>query len=251
MPRTYDDLSVIRHDDAEALGRATATRFAEEVRARLATQSSVGVIVQTGGSQRPFYDALEGIELDWSRIDVFHLDEYVGIPSDHPACFGRWIRERVVERFGARTFHAFDSEAGDAAVEAVRYGEVLRSHAPQICVMSVGEQGQVAFVEPPAEFATLEPVTIVELAESSRQQQVRQGFFPCYEDTPAAAWTMTVPALLSCERVLVTVPERRKAEAVRATLEGSVSRAVPASMLRLCPRAELHLDADAASLLAG
>jgi glucosamine-6-phosphate deaminase len=248
--RMYGDVTVSVHEDATVLGGAIAEEFAAAVRAGLRERDTVGVVLQTGGSQRPFYEALVEVALDWSRIELFHLDEYIGIPGDHPLSFRRWIREHVAERFGARVFHELRGDAPDVRAEARRYGELLRDRDPQICVLSIGEDGQLAFNEPPAEFHTLDPVLVVELAEGSRRQLVRQGQFERAEDAPDLALSLSIPALLSRRHVLACVPERRKAAAVRAALEGPISRSVPASSLRTCPRAHVHLDLAAASELA-
>jgi glucosamine-6-phosphate deaminase len=250
ISRRYDDLAVSIHADATALGKAIAEEFTAAVRNGLQEQETVGVVLQTGGSQRPFYEALGEMDLDWSRIELFHLDEYIGIPGDHPLSFRRWIREHVAERFGARTFHELRGDAPDARGEARRYGDLLRERDPQICVLSIGEDGQLAFNEPPAEIHTLDAVLIVELAEGSRRQLVRQGQFGRPEDAPDLALSLSIPALLSRRHVLACVPERRKAAAVRAALEGPITRSVPASSLRTCPRAHVHLDLASASELA-
>jgi glucosamine-6-phosphate deaminase len=247
--RLYDDLAVSVHEDATALGRAVVEQFAAAVRSGLGAGESVGVVLQTGGSQRPFFEALGDVDLDWSRIELFHLDEYVGISGDHPLSFRRWIREHVAERFGVRVFHERRGDAGDPRAEARRYGELLRERDPQVCVLSIGEQGQLAFNEPPAQFHTLDAVVVVELAEGSRRQLVRQGSFERPEDVPDLALSLSIPALLSRGHVLACVPERRKAAAVRAALEGPITRSVPASSLRTCPRAHVHLDSASASAL--
>ena len=249
--RMYDDLAVSVHEDATALGRAITEQFAASVRSSLREQETVGVVLQTGGSQRPFFEALAEVSLDWSRIELFHLDEYVGIPGDHPVSFRRWIREHVAERFGARIFHELRGDAADTRAEARRYGDLLRERDPQICVLSIGEDGQLAFNEPPAEFHTLDAVVIVELAEGSRRQLVRQGHFDRPADAPDLALSLSISALLSRRHVLACVPERRKAAAVRAALEGPITRSMPASSLRTCPRAHVHLDGASASELAG
>ena len=244
-----DDLDVTIHDDAAALGKSVAEAFAAEVRARLEAQETVGVILATGNSQLPFADALATVDLDWSRIEVFHLDEYLGIAGDHEAGFRRWIRERVVDRYKARAFHGLDGQASQPEAEARRYAALLRERDPDIAVIGIGENGHIAFNDPPAEFHTLDLVRVVELDERSRRQQVGEGHFPSVEETPRLALSLTIPAVLSRRRILVGVPEARKAEAVQAALEGPVTRQMPASILRTCPRAELHVDRDAASQL--
>lgn len=246
----YDDLTVTIHPDATTLGEAVAEAFVAAVRHRLSEHETAGVVLQTGGSQRSFYAALEARDdLDWSRIELFHLDEFVGVSGDHPASFRGWLRENVAERFQVKAFHELRGDTDDAQSEARRYGDLLRARPPAVAVMSIGEEGQLAFNEPPAELMTLEPVLAVELAEPSRRALVRPGVFDHPDEAPHWVLTMSVPALLHTPTVLVAVPEQRKAEPVRAALEGAVRREVPASALRLCPRAHLHLDSDSASAL--
>ena len=250
MDVTYDDLAVSVHDESGSMGRAVAEAFAAAVRRELETDDTVGAVVQTGGSQKPFYAALaERDDIDWARVELFHLDEFVGLSGEHPVSFRRWIRENVAERFGVKAFHELRGDAPDPEAEARRYGDLLRARAPEIAVMSIGEEGQLGFNEPPAEVLTLDPVLVVDLAAPSRQALAGSAAFDDVAATPEQVLTMSVPALLAAETVLVVVPEQRKAAPVQAALEGPVTRTVPASALRLCPRAHLHLDRDSASAL--
>ncbi len=250
MDVRYDDLAVSVHEEAAVMGHAVAEAFAAAVRRGLATNDTVGAVVQTGGSQKPFYAALaERDDIDWARVELFHLDEFVGLSAEHPVSFRGWIRGNVADRFGVQAFHELRGDAPDPQAEARRYGELLRAHAPEVAVMSIGEEGQLGFNEPPAEMLTLDPVLVVDLAAPSREALVGPGAFEDVDATPERVLTMSVPALLAAETVLLAVPEQRKAAPVQAALEGPITRAVPASALRLCPRAHLHLDRDSASAL--
>lgn len=249
METSYDDLAVEIHPSPEALGEAVARQFADAVRARLQEQETVGVVLQSGSSQLSFIQALAAEELAWPRIEVFHLDEWVGLPGQHPVSFRRWINERIIEPFGPKVFHQLAGEASDPHAEARRYSDLLLERDPPICVMGIGDNGQLAYNDPPAEFHTLEPVIVVQLDEASRQHMARQGHFDSDEHAPRSVLTMSIPALLSRAEVLLAVPESRKAAAVQAALEGPITRAMPASALRTCPRARLHLDHDSAAKL--
>lgn len=246
----YDDLAVSIHADATALGAAMADQLAGYLGDALAGAETVGVILATGNSQIPLTEALaQRTDVDWSRVEIFHMDEYLGIGADHPASFRRWMRERIVEPLGVRAFHGIDGDAASPEQEARRYARLLAERPPRLAVMGVGENGHLAFNDPPADFFPTDLVRVVEMDERSRKQQVGEGHFPSLEQTPTHALSLTIPALLARHRVLVGVPERRKAQAVQRALEEPVTRRLPASVLRLVPHAHLHLDRDAASSL--
>jgi glucosamine-6-phosphate deaminase len=185
----------------------------------------------------------------WADTVVFHMDEYVGVGPDHPAGFQRWIRERIVEP--ARPKAAYYVEGlGDAEAECRRYSDLLRHYPLDLCCLGVGENGHLAFNDPPvADFADPRDVKVVELEAACRLQQVHEGHFPGLEDVPAHAITVTIPALLRAGRVLAVVPEARKAEPVAAALTGPISAACPASALRTIPYATIYLEPDSARLL--
>jgi glucosamine-6-phosphate deaminase len=205
----------------------------------------------TGDSQVAVLDELAGRahELDWSRVVVFHMDEYVGVDGDHPASFRRYIRERLADRLDPGAVYYLDGTA-DPPAEARRYADLLLAHPLDLCVLGVGENGHLAFNDPPAaDFEDAATVKVVTLDEASRRQQVDEEHFARVEDVPTHALTVTIPALLAAERVVVVAPERRKAQAVRQALTGPVSTACPASVLRRQPHATLHLDRESAALL--
>jgi glucosamine-6-phosphate deaminase len=203
----------------------------------------------TGNSQLAFLDALvrePGVE--WGSVVGFHMDEYVGIPADHPASFRRYLRERLVERVPIGAFHFIDGDAPDPGAECHVYAELLRAHPLDLCCLGIGENGHLAFNDPPvADFDDPLDVKIVDLDDACRRQQVGEGHFPDVDAVPLRAVTVTIPALLHAGTVLAIVPEARKRTAVRRALEEPVSTACPASILRSQPHAVLHLDADSAS----
>jgi glucosamine-6-phosphate deaminase len=181
-------------------------------------------------------------------VIAFHMDEYVGVGPDHPAGFRHWIRLRIGDRVGARAAHYLDGLA-DPEAECARYAALLRAHPLDLCCLGIGENGHLAFNDPPvADFEDPLDVKVVELDATCRLQQVNEGHFPDVDAVPRQAMTVTVPALLRAKTVIAVVPEGRKAAPVRAALEGPVTTACPASALRTAANAVLHLDPDSASL---
>jgi glucosamine-6-phosphate deaminase len=245
-----DDLPVTVAGTNEQVGQAVAAAFAEAARQALAQRDSIAVVVATGNSQLTFARALrQRSDIDWSRITVLHMDEYLGMAADHPASFRRWIRQNIVEPLHPRGFEPIRGDHVPVAEEVARYRDLLDRLRPSITVMGIGENGHLAFNDPPADFAAAEVVQVVDLDEACRRQQVGEGHFATLDDTPRQAISLTIPALLASPVVLVGVPEARKAAAVRAALEGPVDPMCPASILRRTPWAHVYLDQDSASLL--
>jgi N-acetylglucosamine-6-phosphate deacetylase/6-phosphogluconolactonase/glucosamine-6-phosphate isomerase/deaminase len=239
--------------DAEALGRAAAAEAAGELAAALANGGGASLVVATGLSQAATLAALASRrDLAWERIHVFHLDEYAGLPADHPAAFRRYIRERFLARLPRppAAFHAIGAE-GDAAAECRRLATLVPAGPFDVVLAGIGENGHLAFNDPPADFTARDPYLVVALDEACRRQQVGEGWFGSLADVPTRAVTMSVPRILNCRRLVAAVPDARKAAAVRAALEGPLTPSVPASILRTHPRATIHLDPASATLLAG
>jgi glucosamine-6-phosphate deaminase len=188
-------------------------------------------------------------DMPWRDIVVFHMDEYVGIGADHPAGFQRWIRERIVAPTMPRAAYYVDG-LGDPAAAAGRYAEILADHPLDLCCLGIGENGHLAFNDPPvADFNDPLDVKVVELEAACRQQQVNEGHFPDTALVPAHAITVTIPALLRAAQVMAVVPDARKAEPVHAALTGPVSTRCPASVLRTMPHVTIHLEQESARLL--
>jgi glucosamine-6-phosphate deaminase len=246
-----DRMRVYRHPDPGALARAAADAAAEVLRRAVADRGVAHAMFATGNSQLAFVDALVSgtADVPWSDVVVFHMDEYVGVGPDQPAGFQRWIRERIVEHIGPGAAHYLDGLA-DPGAESARYAELLRAHPLDLCCLGIGENGHLAFNDPPvADFDDPLLVKVVELDRACRSQQVNEGHFPSLAAVPTKAVTVTIPALLSAASVLAIVPEARKAEPVRLCLTGPVSPACPASILRTCSQVALHLDPDSAGAL--
>jgi glucosamine-6-phosphate deaminase len=234
-----------------ALAAAAADEAATCLRAAVTSRGVAHAMFATGNSQLNFIDALIQSEPDlpWSDVVVYHMDEYLGIGPEHPAGFQRWIRERIVDRARPAAAHYIDGLA-DPGEECRRYGALLQSHPLDLCCLGIGENGHLAFNDPPvADFDDAVDVKVVELDLSCRLQQVGEGHFATVAAVPTHALTVTIPALLRARSVLAVVPEARKAEPVAAALTGPVSPACPASVLRRHPNATLHLDRQSSSRL--
>jgi glucosamine-6-phosphate deaminase len=237
--------------DKQQMGKAAAAAGAELVRAALAERGAANIIVATGASQFEMLAALsEAPGIDWHRVTGFHLDEYVGLPITHPASFRRYLWERFVSRLPLplRAFHYLDGE-GDPAAEAERVSEIIRRHPIDVAFVGIGENGHLAFNDPPADFETEKPYIVVELDDACRRQQLGEGWFPTFEDVPRQAISMSVRQIMMSRAIICTVPDERKAEAVRNAVEAEVTPKVPASILQRHERCTLFLDRPAASLL--
>jgi glucosamine-6-phosphate deaminase len=231
------------------MGLAAARTVAQALRDLLARDGRAAAIFASAPSQNEFLAALRdepGIE--WPRLTAFHLDEYVGIAPDHPASFRRFLVDRLFAHVKVAAFHGLDGQAGDLAAECARYAALLRREAPTLAVLGVGENGHLAFIDPPVcDFAEPADVRVVELDEPCRRQQVHDGCFPGLDDVPRTALSLTVPLLLRVPRAVAIVPGRAKRAAIAAAVRGPVTRACPASILRRHRDATLFLDEDSAA----
>ena len=238
--------------DTATMARAAADAAAATLRGAVARSGVAHAMFATGNSQLDFVATLVGDTPDvpWVDVVVFHMDEYVGIGEDHPASFRRWIRERIVTPARPRAAHYLDGLAPPEE-EAVRYADLLTAHPLDLCCLGIGENGHLAFNDPPvADFEDPLDVKVVVLDRACRLQQVGEGHFATESDVPERAVTVTIPALLRAGRVLAIVPESRKAEPVRAALEGPVSTDCPASILQRTAQATVFLDPASSALLA-
>jgi glucosamine-6-phosphate deaminase len=233
---------------AAKCGRAAAECAAGLIREAVSERGAARVLFASAPSQNAFLATLVSLDLPWPQVDAFHIDEYVGLPLDSPQAFGQWLDERLFSRVPLRG-HRIATD-GDPLEAARRYGAAVMASPIDVACIGIGVNGHIAFNEP-YQWAVEddEPMRLVELAGSSRQQQVDDGCFARIEDVPSAALTLTVPTLLSARALVVTVPGAHKAEAVAAAVEGDLTPAVPASILRSHARATLFLDRAAASSL--
>ena len=238
-------------DDKYDLARKAAGDGAEQIRQALAARGEAKVIVATGASQLEMLaELVRSKGIDWGKVVFFHLDEYPGMPETHPASFKKYLTERLVQKLPSppKAFHFLDSLA-DPAAECRRVGEILRRHAIDVAFIGVGENGHLAFNDPPADFETEEPFIQVTLDEECRQQQFGEGWFASLHDVPRKAISMSIRQIMKSRVLICSVPDARKAKAVRAALEGPITPQVPASILQQHQRATIYLDPESASLL--
>ena len=214
-------------------------------------QRSAAAILATGNSQVKFLEQLVRIGgVDWSKITLLHMDEYLGIPSGHPASFARYMRERVEQLVKPKVFHYLNGESPLPIKECERYTQLLRAQAIDLCCLGIGENGHLAFNDPPvADFNDNRSVKIVKLDDACKQQQVGEGHFPNLESVPSYAFTLTIPALCSAKKMICIVPEKRKAQVVKDALRGPITTECPGSFLRKQAHCLLFLDNESASLL--
>ncbi len=235
--------------DRGAMSAAAAAHAAVSIRSAIARSGSARIVAATGASQLEFLRALTAADgIDWARVELFHLDEYAGLPESHRASFRRYLRENLLNRTAIETFHFLDGEQHLDEVRA-RVGRALAERDVDVLFAGIGENGHLAFNDPPADFHTAEPYLVVKLDEACRRQQVGEGWFGDIAEVPETAISMSIRQMMKSREMLVIVPDARKAEAVRNTLEGEITPAVPASILRSHPNATLYLDQAAASLL--
>jgi glucosamine-6-phosphate deaminase len=235
----------------EEAGAAAADRAADGIRRALEERGRANLILATGASQFEMLEALTrapGIE--WRRVTLFHLDEYIGVDEAHPASFRRYLRERFIDRVGTlAAAHLIDGGAGDPEELCRKMSALIERHPIDVACAGIGENGHLAFNDPPADFETGAPYIVVNLDLKCREQQLGEGWFATLDDVPRRAVSMSVRQIMKSARLVVTVPDLRKAEAVRRTLQDPVSPEIPASILRSHGDCRLYLDEAAASLL--
>ncbi|MGI8969165.1 MAG: glucosamine-6-phosphate deaminase [Dehalococcoidia bacterium] len=239
--------------DRLSLGVAAAEIGADLIRYAIKDGGSAAIVLATGASQFEMLDALiRAPDIDWSRVTAFHLDEYVGLSENHPASFRRYLRERFLSRVpGLAGFVPIAGDAASVDEEVRRLCSLITAQKIHVCFAGIGENCHVAFNDPPADFETDTPFLLVELDAACRAQQAGEGWFASPSDVPSHAISMSIAQILKSEHLVVTVSEKRKAAAVKAAIEGSISPHYPASILRRHPRCTMLLDRDAASALSG
>jgi len=235
--------------DKDSLGRAAADHAVDSLQRAIRQRGAARIIAATGASQFEFLDALTSApEIDWERVEVFHLDEYIGIPVTHPASFRKYLFERFINKTGITRYHFLDGD-GNAMASIDRIGKELQRTPIDLAFVGIGENAHLAFNDPPADFEAEDPYLIVDLDQTCRQQQVNEGWFARVEDVPKQAISMSVRQILLSKEIIVVVPDERKAQAVKNALEGDVSPMIPASILRTHPNVTVYLDKESATLL--
>ena len=237
------------HDDPAELAAAAARDAAARIREAIISRGRARIVAATGASQIAFLECLvREPGIDWLLVELFHLDEYVGLPIDHPASFRKYLLDRLIRPAGIARYHLLDGERDPADV-CRTVGARLRKEAVDVAFVGIGENGHLAFNDPPADFETDAPYLVVTLDERCRAQQVGEGWFASLADVPQTAISMSVPQILRARGIVCVVPDLRKAEAVRASVEGPIDPMVPASILRRHPDVAIYLDRGSASLL--
>lgn len=244
-----DRLPVEIYETEEDLGKAAAADAAEQTRSAIEARGEANLILATGNSQLAFLRAFRATpELDWGKVRVFHMDEYVGIDPSHRASFPRFLREHFLDHVQVGTFHPIAGDPDRVDEICREYETLLRDHPADLVALGFGENGHLAFNDPPyADFDDDCWVKVVRLDDVSRQQQVGEGHFDSLDDVPREAITLTIPALLAPKSILCIVPEARKADAVHACLREPIDEQRPGSVLRRQDHAKLYLDPRSAA----
>jgi len=241
-------MNISIHQTGEELAAAAAARGVGLIQKAISERGGANIIVATGASQIGMLSALTGADVDWTRVTGFHLDEYIGLPENHRASFRKYLKERFVDKVSLKAFHFVDGNS-DPAEECRRLGEVIRKHPVDVAFIGIGENGHLAFNDPPADFETEEPYITVVLDEVCRGQQFGEGWFDSPEEVPPTAISMSIRQILKSKAIVCTVPGKQKARAVQCSLNGPVSERCPGSILKTHDRVYLFLDNDSASLI--
>jgi len=237
------------YEDKRSLGRAAAEQAAISLRNAIENRGKARIIAATGVSQFEFLETLTSMTgIDWSRVEMFHLDEYIGLPVSHPASFRKYLLERLINKTGIKKYHFLEGD-GDVPAIVRRVGGELKAAPIDIAFVGIGENGHLAFNDPPADFQTEEPYLIVDLDEACRRQQVGESWFADLSEVPRRAITMSVRQILKAKEIVAVVPDARKAQAVKSCFEGDIGPLAPASILRTHPSTTVFLDKYSAALL--
>ena len=235
--------------DKAALGKAAAEQASAAICRAIRERGEARVVAATAASQREFLEELTSAkDIEWERVELFHLDEYVGLPIEHPGSFRKMLLGQVVNKTGIRRYHLLDGE-NHPEEAARRASKAIEAGPIDVEFLGIGENGHIAFNDPPADFGTEEPYLIVTLDEACRRQQVGEAWFADISQVPSKAISMSVKQILKAREILAIVPDTRKAEAVRKCFEGGISPEAPASILRTHANATIYLDKNSAALL--
>lgn len=248
-PKNIKPLNVIISENAHALGQLAGRKAAECINYAIALRGQANVVLATGASQFETIKTLVGQDIDWSRVVMFHLDEYIGLPASSPASFRKYLKERFIDKVGdLKAVHLIDGE-NDAIEECRRLSAIIREHPIDLALVGIGENAHLAFNDPPADFETGDPFIVVDLDEECRRQQLNEGWFASLDDVPQQAISMSVKQICDAKQIICSVPDSRKAQAVKNCLENPVTNEMPASILQLHPECAYYLDRASAALL--
>jgi glucosamine-6-phosphate deaminase len=236
--------------DKQSLAEAAATEAGTATRDAIARHGQARIVAATAASQFEFLKALSrAADIDWGKVELFHLDEYIGLPVAHPGSFRKMLMEHLIQRTGIGNYHLLDGDSADVEGVIRRVGQALASRPIDVAFLGIGENGHIAFNDPPADFETEEPYIIVELDEACRRQQVGEAWFADLSQVPRRAISMTVRQILKAKKILAIVPDARKARAIKTCFEGEISPLAPASILRTHADTTVYLDRHSASEL--
>lgn len=234
----------------QEMGAAAAAQAADAIQQAIEEKGQANIILATGTSQFETIKSLTSSGIDFSKVTMFHLDEYIDLPADHPASFRKYLKERFVDKVPAlKAVHFVEGDAENPQQECQRLGDIIAKNPIDVALIGIGENGHLAFNDPPADFETEQPYIIVELDEKCRAQQMGEGWFKTLEQVPRRAISMSIRQIIKSACLIVSVPEKRKAEAVKNALEGKVTNICPASILQTHKSCKIFLDSDAASQL--
>ena len=245
-----ENLLVNISENEKLAGEASALFVAEHLNKAIKSKGYANLILATGASQFAFIEAIKKLDVDWSKITVFHLDEYIGVSKTHPASFRKYLKEKIIDAVNPKKMYYINGDVEDVDKEIANYEELLKAHPTDVACIGIGENGHIAFNEPDiADFNDPKLVKIVKLDDVSRNQQLGEGWFPTLADVPKEAISLTIPAMMNAEVISCMVPDLRKAEAVYNTLNSEITTDCPATILRKHKNTVLFLDKDSASKL--
>jgi len=242
-------MEIIVSKDKYELGRKAAEKGAELIRKAINEKGEANIIVATGASQFEMLAELVKQDVDWTKVTGFHLDEYVDMPVTHPASFRKYLKERFVDKVPLKAFYYVNGDTGDPQAECDRLGRIIREKPIDVAFIGIGENGHLAFNDPPADFETEEPYLVVNLDEACRKQQLGEGWFPTLEDVPERAISMSIKQILKSKNIICSVPDERKARAVQGTVKSEITPMIPGTALQKHSATWLYLDEASASLL--
>lgn len=243
-----ENIQIVISENKKDLGKIAAHRGADLIPQAIIDRGKANIIVATGASQFEMFNELVKEDIDWSLVTAFHLDEYIGLPKTHPASFRKYLKDRFVDIVSPKKFNYVNGN-NDPYRECIRLGKLISKYPIDIAFIGIGENSHLAFNDPPADFETETHYLVVTLDEGCRRQQMGEGWFPSIKNVPEKAISMSIKQIMKAKSIICCVPDLRKAEAVKKTIEGSVSPAIPASILRNQEAAWFYLDKDSSSML--
>ncbi len=241
-------MNIIISNTKKELGKVAAQKGAELIQASILKNGKANIIIATGVSQFEMLKELVKQDINWSKVTCFHLDEYIGMPITHPASFRKYLKERFVDLVNVNEFLYINAEENPDK-ECKRLKEIIGQLSIDVAFVGIGENGHLAFNDPPADFETEEPYIVVDLDKDCRMQQMGEGWFNTFKDVPKQAISMSINQILKSKSIICSVPDKRKAKAVKGAVQGEVTPMVPSSVLQNHKATWLYLDKEAASLL--